>query len=465
MPTFEHPALPQPGVRPLGRPLVWLTLAGLGLALTAYLWSQPGTTATEVSRPLRATYVFDHTGALPDNPVYESDRLRLGDPIFLAIVDEVEVTVDYLLGTPADTIELAEGWVSAQVSVESSAGWQRTVERTDPVPIADGRAQLAVGVDLAQAQELAEEIDAATGIGGDLTVRVRAEAAATGQLTRDDLGSVAIDERSGAEVAFALGASTAELVAPPRSDRDRALDAVAGIAPGTAAALGTEAGTEQGGATPAGDPEHPGRREVVTMVTAAVTGPARISMLGQEIDLTLLRVAISLLTGLAVLLAAHGLWAVARANRGGAVAAIAAEHHAELVPASGVPPLPPDRIIDLARFEDLLRIGRELELPVVVWSRGDIVSYSVTDGLTRYRFETPADAPRHGTTTVRSVTTRPGRRADDPPGSMVVIDRPVPAADAPLPLSQHRRLSDVAPNLGGVDRLSRPIGSTPPGAA
>ncbi|MFP4233694.1 MAG: hypothetical protein ACLFUG_02055 [Nitriliruptoraceae bacterium] len=465
MRTFEHPALPQPGVRPLGRPLAWLTLAGLGLALTAYLWSQPGTTATEVSRPLRATYVFDHAGTLPDNPVYESDRLRLGDPIFLAIVDEVEVTVDYLLGTPADTIEVAEGSVSAQVSVGSSAGWERTVERTDPVPIVNGRAQLAVGVDLAQAQALAEEIDAATGIGGDLTVRVRAEAAATGELTRDDLGTVPIDERSGAEVAFALGSSTAELIAPPRSDRDRALDAVAGIAPGTAATMGTEAGREQDDATAADDPEHPGRREVVTMVTAAATGPARVDLLGQELDLTVLRVASSLLTGLAVLFAAQSLWAVARANRGGAVAAIAAEHHAELVPASGVPPVPPDRVIDLARFEDLLRIGRELELPVVVWPRGDIVSYSVTDGLTRYRFETPADAPRHGTTTVRSATTRPGRRADDPPGSMVVIDRPVPAADAPLPLDQRRRLNDVAPKLGGVDSRPGPIGSDPSGAA
>ncbi len=444
MPAFVHPAIPRPGARPIGTPLLWSVLALVGLAATVVLWLQPSTTTSEITRPLRATYVFDHDVELPDNPVYEGRTLRLGDPVFLAVVDSLEVTVDYLLGSPSEVIEVQEGSAAAIVEVVSSAGWQRTLARSGPVDLVDRRASLSVPVDLAAAQVLADEIDAATGVSGSLTVRVRAEASADGRLTRPDLGQVPVQERSSAEVAFALGRGTAELLTPPRSEADPVVGAIPGIVPGTAAALGGDAAPGSDAAPAVSDPTHPGRREVVSMVSAETSAPASLTLLGRDVELTWLRSAASVLTLLAAALAVYGVWSHRRGG-GGAVEAIAAAHHADLVPAARLPAVPADRVIDLARFDDLLRIGRELQLPVVVRPQGDIVTYAVTDGLTRYRFETLVDAPRHATVTTRSVTTRPGRRADDPPGSLVVVDRPVPAAQMPRSADHGRRAGDLDP--------------------
>lgn len=422
---------PLPGVtdatpRPLGSPGLWLILTVLAVGLTVAVWTAPVTTTNAEMRPYRITYTFDHATPLPDNVVYEQGQLRLGDPIFLAVVDRLDVVVDYELGADDDGIQLADGELQAHVEVVSTAGWARTLARSQPMVITDRRAQVSVPVDFAAARAIADDIDAAIGASGSLSVRVRADATVDGTLERSSTGPVRLDEHTGAEVVFSLGSQAAELVVPRSNQPEPGLE---GLAPGTAGASTRSADQASGDTADAPGADHPGRRELVRMVPTDVPGPNRFTVLGRSLEVPTLRIASIVLVVLFAGLSTYGLLAQARARRQGAVASIAATFHNELVPAARLPAVPSDRVIDLARFDDLLAISRNLELPLVVWHHDDIVTYAVTDGLTRYRFETLVDAPRHATVTRRSVAAVAGRRASDDPDTTIVIDVPV-AIDA-----------------------------------
>ncbi len=78
-----------------GGPSTVLAGAVAVLGLAAFAWLQPAESDRVQMRPFVVEYAFDYRAELPPNLVYEQRELRIGDPIFLGVIDAIDVTVNW----------------------------------------------------------------------------------------------------------------------------------------------------------------------------------------------------------------------------------------------------------------------------------------------------------------------------------------------------------------------------------
>jgi len=387
-----------------------VAIAGLAmLAVAGYAWSQPLHTDRVQMRPFVVEYAFDYATRLPPNLVYEQRTLGFGDPIFLSVVDTVELTVAW--SVPRGDVTVSGGQLAITTLLRSDAGWTRVIERVPVVEVDGLRAASTVRLDFPEALELARTVDAATGVVRPVRLEVLVETLLDDPVTTGVQGGAAVDGYSSATLSFVLDDRVIRLsevpVAAPRES-----DPLAGITSGTAAASSETGGassesggassetgrtsTETGGASrfSQADPGSSvvggrvGVREVVQLFATDVLeanhlriGPLRLEVATARRNLTLLGLA---LLGSGIL----GLRVLRRIESYGEAAVIEARYGPMLTPLPTGVNGHGAQAIDVGSFDALHALALDRDTPIMVDRRhaDGLVAHYLFDGPTTYRY-------------------------------------------------------------------------------
>jgi hypothetical protein len=392
-----------------GGPLPVVAAAGVVLTVALYAWTQPTDTDRVQMRPFVVEYAFDYRAQLPPNMVYEARDLRFGDPIFLNVVDAVDVVVDW--SVPRGDVVVSGGRLAVTTVLRSEAGWSRVLDRVPEVEVDGLRARSGVRIDLPAAIALARSVDEATGVSRPVRLEVLVETLLDDAVTQSGGAGVPIDGYSAASIAFVLDERVVRLADVPVAQR-RADDPLAGILARTGAAS-TETGdassetgrssSETGGASTEtgstsrfaqdvpGSVSEGGRvgvREVVQMFATDVLepnhlrlGPLRLEVATARRNLTLLGIAL-LVAGLL------GLQVLRRLEELGEAAVIEARYGSVITPLPGGVNGHGAQAVDVGSFEALHTLALDRDTPVMADRRFRTgqVAYYLFDGPNTFRY-------------------------------------------------------------------------------
>lgn len=389
------------------------------LALAGYAWTLPTESDQVQMRPFVVEYAFDYRADLPPNVVYESDELRFGDPVFLGVVDTVDVTVDW--SVPRGDVVVSGGRLAVTTLLRSDAGWTRVLDRVDEVDVEGLRASSAVRLDLPAAIELARRVDEAAGVSSPVRLEVLVETLLDDAVApSDDVdGGTPVDGYSSATLSFALDERVVRLIDVPVAAPRAADDPLAGILAGTGSAstetggASTETGgasTESGGAsTESGGAStetgslsrfsqsgpgvvaadgRVGVREVVQMFATDVLEPNHLRLGPLRLEVATARRNLTLL-GLALLAAGVlGMRVLRRIEEYGEAAIIEARYGPILTPLPIGVNGHGAHAIDVGSFDALHALALDRDTPIMVdrAHRPGEVAHYLFDGPTTYRY-------------------------------------------------------------------------------
>lgn len=336
-----------------GSPRTALMVAGASLAASALLalvaFARPMTVRVTDEFPYRHVGAFDYGASAPEGPVYEGGRVTTGDPVFLRLVDRVEVDFAYHLESEAPLNVAGTHRLLAVVSDVS--GWRRSLVLSPSTPFAGTALEVRGSLDLAVIRSLTDRVEAATGVTRDAyAIDLVAEVAWTGSLEGAE-----VRDAFAPKVGFRLDPNQLQVVAPNGSllgEEDR-------------------------------DPFRPEERgsAIVPREEAAA-----LSLPGIRVPVAAARL-VAVLGGLLSLLALRVLGRpFLRSLRGDEASRIAARYPAWLVAARG--PAPSLPVVDVAEFQGLLRIAEHAERPILHRPDGPGHVYFVEDGGCLYRYRT-----------------------------------------------------------------------------
>jgi len=232
-----------------GGPVPVTVAAVVVLVLAAFSWTQPTDSDRVQMRPFVVEYAFDYRAELPPNVVYEDRSLRFGDPVFLGVIDTVDLSVDW--SVPRGDVVVSGGRLAVTTVLRSEAGWTRVIERVPEVSVEGLAATSSVTLDFPSAIELARRVDEATGVSRPVRLEVLVETLLDDPVAPTGGAGTPVDGYSSATLSFALDEQVVRLVDVPVAAPRSPSDGLAGIIPGTGSAS-TETGgasTETGGAS------------------------------------------------------------------------------------------------------------------------------------------------------------------------------------------------------------------------
>jgi hypothetical protein len=380
------------------------------LSLAGYAWTQPTDSDRVQLRPFVVEYAFDYRADLPPNVVYEDRQLRFGDPVFLSVIDGVDVTVDW--SVPRGDVVVSGGRLAVTTLLRSEAGWTRVLERVPEVEVDGLRAASSVRVDFPAAIALARSIDEAVGVSRPVRLDVVVETLLDDAVAPTGGAGTPVDGYSTATISFLLDDRVVRLadlpVAAPRSDGD----ALAGILARTGSAstetgdastgtgdasTGTGSASTETGSTSRFSQAAPGAvsadgrvgvREVIQMFATDVLepnhvrlGPLRLEVATARRNLTLLGIAL-LVSGLL------GLQVLRRIEEFGEAAVIEARYGPMLTPLPVGVNGHGAHAIDVGSFDALHALALDRDTPIMVdrAHRPGQVAHYLFDGPTTYRY-------------------------------------------------------------------------------
>jgi signal peptidase I len=141
-----------------------LTVLCLVLAVVAF--GRPVEKLENASVPYTQTASFGYSAPAPAGPVYDGKKIEAGEPVYLNLVDEVDLTFDYELS--ADVPFTAEGDASMSILLKDVNGWSRTLPLVGSTPVEDGRVHMESRLDLTTIQDLLRSVERRTGIDRDM---------------------------------------------------------------------------------------------------------------------------------------------------------------------------------------------------------------------------------------------------------------------------------------------------------
>jgi signal peptidase I len=143
-------------------------LGGIGAA-TAVLVLLAGIAFTQPRvGPVTADAAFEHVGEfdfeakVETNAVYPTGRVEPGRPVFLKLVDQLNVSFDYTLNSKAATAVEGEAMMFARVA--GATGWRKAVPVTPAKTFRGTGVRLDGVLDLRTIKELSTEVQAVTGL-------------------------------------------------------------------------------------------------------------------------------------------------------------------------------------------------------------------------------------------------------------------------------------------------------------
>lgn len=316
-------------------------LAGVLVGLATFR-DLPGTTS-DLAYAHEGT--FGYTADAPRGPVYPEGSVGAGETVFLQVVDEIDVTFDWRLVPPPGHEVAVTGTGQLLLEVADGSGWRRTLPLTDPQDIEGAEATLTASVDLADIQQLVASVQQATGATGTsqtltLTAALDVEGTVAGEAVSDELRPA---------VAFTLDPLRLQ---PP------------------AAAEGET------------DPLAVSEPRTVSVPGAAGT---TLDVLDRSLPVATVRIVAVALVVLSLILA--GAWFLLRRREQDRTPEqdIRARHGRVVVDTLGIATAPGRTLVEIPSIDALVRLGQQLQQPVLRVPTVDGTSYVVDDGYTVYR--------------------------------------------------------------------------------
>ena len=152
--------------------LVGAVVVAAGIA--AFALTRPTVEQSSSEIPFEDRGAFSYTAAVPDAPdVYPTGVVPSGQPIFLNLVDALEVQFDYRVDSVAALT--ATGDVALQGTISDSSGWSYPFDIAVATPFAADATSAAGRLDIRELQARVAAMEAATGASRDTyTVTVNA---------------------------------------------------------------------------------------------------------------------------------------------------------------------------------------------------------------------------------------------------------------------------------------------------
>ena len=315
-----------------------LVAGGAVLAIAAFAFTRPTVVTSASEVPFDDYGEFSYTAAAPGAAaVYPTGAVPSGQPIFLNLVDRVDVTFDYRVGSAAALT--ATGDVAMQAYVSDASGWRVPFDLAAPVVFDDESASVSGTLDI-----------------DDLQSRIAAMEAATG--TERDTYNVAVQALVNREV-HGLDASSSGVFSPAL---DFELEEL-----------------EMHLATPGQDAMNPVQGG---LLTTSIESPGEVRLLGQSLSTGMLRAG-SL--GLAVIVAALLLESVVGSVRNRDESKlIQKRYRSYLLPLRSIE-LTDAAIVDVESIAALARIADHTAGPILSAGPGGD-AYYVVDGPRVYRY-------------------------------------------------------------------------------
>lgn len=317
-----------------------LGVAALVVGVVAF--TRPTTQSVTVADAYRQHGVFSYRAAVAPDGVYPTGSVRTGDPVFLRLVDRLEVGFRYrLAGADRDRTSGTAGLVAR---LADASGWHQDIVLQTPSRFEDDSVSVGGVLDLAAISAQVAQFEKLTGVDS-----------ATYTLT------LVPSVTASSTVSGRAIASTYAPSLPFGLDDLRLAPAVA--ASGAPAAF---------------------TRSQSGSITRSA--PASLSVIGHRISVSAARI-LALSLGLFALLAA-GLAALVRssARRRGESVRIAASLGPRLVALSG-PFAPGDaRVVDVDSIETLARLADHHGRPILHETSDDLNSYFVEEGNSIFRY-------------------------------------------------------------------------------
>jgi len=373
---------------------VALTLVGAFGLMTLATWTRPTTRPSERALPYDQHVSFSYKGSAPAGIIYPTGSVTTGDPVFLHLVDALEVGVHYTLRPTSSTAgagtaaAAVSGTIGATATMQGPGGWTGQLAAVAPAHFSGTTAGLDLPIDLSRIPALEEEFTAETGVPlEDPQILVTPV--------------VHVDGTMG-------GSSLVDSFAPALTFQveGRVLDVV------SSSAGGAGSGSTRLVADRVGSVDH--RTRV----------PAHMSILGHSVAVSAVRrVALG---GLVLsILGAVGAWAWwRRRRRMDETTRIHADYGRDLVAVSTSPAVKAPLVVDVETFDELARLARRYECVILEHAHVGGHAYYVESGTTLYRSGVecadpvlvPVDdpdrcAPVAAATPVEVIAAR----ADDPP--------------------------------------------------
>lgn len=386
-----------------GGPSTVLAGAVAVLGLAAFAWLQPAESDRVQMRPFVVEYAFDYRAELPPNLVYEQRELRIGDPIFLGVIDAIDVTVDW--SVPRGDVTISGGQLALTTLLRSDAGWTRVLERVPEVDVEGLRASSSVHIDFSEAMALARRIDEQAGVSRPVRLDVLVETLLDEPVAPHGNAATPVEGYSAATITFVLDERVVRLAEVPIASQRRETDALAGVLPRTGAAstetggASTETGetsTETGStsrfsqATPGsvGSDGRVGVREVVHLFATDVREPAHVRFGPLRLEVATARRNLTLLGGLLLAAGFLGFRVLRRIERLGEAAIIEARYGPLLTALPSGVNGHGAHAIDVGSFDALHTLALDRDTPIMVdrAHRPGAVAHYLFDGPTTYRY-------------------------------------------------------------------------------
>lgn len=334
-PGVQRAMLPAP---PLTLLATLAVLTVVLLAITAFAFIQPVTRTVEQTVAYRQTGRISYSAQTPDTPAYDG-VLSTGDPVYLKILNEVDVAVDYAFDTDGGT-QLA-GTSQLEVIVSDDTGWSRTLVLDGPTRFDGTTAHTVAALDISAIQQLTRRVQRATGIDKELyAVAVVSTVELDGTVAGEP-----VDERFSARADFELTDLQLRYLPQARN---------------TAAPDGADTGT----------------------VTLTHAEPNRLGVGALNAEVPALRRATGITAALALASLLATAWVAWRRLRGDENQQIQLRHSRLLVAVSAPPAGVP---VDVQSFDSLVKVAQRAERLILQLQEPGHVRYFVEDAGLLYR--------------------------------------------------------------------------------
>ncbi len=153
----------------LGRPAnfgAYLT-ASASAAVVFFVFSliaftRPVDRPTTVATPYTQRVTFGYSASAPAGPVYPDGIVKTGDPIFLDLVHQLAVKVDYTLTTSVS--HSVTGTEKVLLRLTGPTGWTRSIVLAPATRFTGDRTSTEVALNIPRVQSLLEQVQKLTGV-------------------------------------------------------------------------------------------------------------------------------------------------------------------------------------------------------------------------------------------------------------------------------------------------------------
>ncbi len=329
---------------------VALSVVALFGLVTMMSWTRPTTHPSVSPLSYNEHVSFSYTGAAPAGLTYPTGKVTTGDPVFLHLVDKLDVGFHYALTSHAlGAKPVIKGTIGATATVQGPGGWTAPLTAVVPTAFSGSVATVDVPLDLTQIPALEKTFGFETGvplIDPDIVVTpvVHVGGTMAGAPVRDTFAPTLTFSVEGQYLNVVSVSSGAGADAAHQMTLDRT-----------------------------GSVEH------------RILVPTRMALMGRSASVAGVR-SFGLWGLILAILAAFGTWLwVVRRRRMDETSRIHAAYSHDLVGLSANPAPKAPLVVDVETFDELARLARRYDCMILEYAHLDGHAYYVESGTTLYR--------------------------------------------------------------------------------